>query len=528
MFALPSLPASKLPKNAGQSEGEQENVSNTTVTKDTGHPPTSSKEVVESQKVKYTPPEWSAIPKSKLWLEVIKNGSIDETIAISKPYMVFGRVPDCDVVLNHQSISRFHAVLQTRADDAVFLFDLESTHSTFLNKSRIPPRQYVVIKPGHHFKFGGSSRMYFLCTNVMDREDEPITQRLVKKAQNASTAEPISVSWGFAEDAQGEPEEDIPSNPKAALEAWLRQHNQDISFSFTEQREGRELVHVAEISINVEGQAVLCSGRGGRKKEAEKEAINDAFRKLKLGQSSEHADIPSTVKKEALAKDDDLDDFFDRTDQGKGSRKRHKAAKTVTTETFDTLLVQYEEIGSQLRALNQELLILRDPTKEMKDTDGDDIDDYLRELQKKDQLKVVKQVESQIADMTTKMSRVLKLLKIADPVKTGLLLTNRKDSVKEVERTSGSEEVASIKVDEEKERRLPLKNISSAAPSPRPPPATFQSLSKVPDRKKRTFTVMRKEVADEQLNTESEEYVDAVKIDNDSANIRRNSSKYGY
>ena len=65
----------------------------------------------------YTVPHWSGEPPSHLQfsLSIIKNGSIiDELELGGKEYLIFGRLPTCDVHLEHPSISRYHAVLQYR------------------------------------------------------------------------------------------------------------------------------------------------------------------------------------------------------------------------------------------------------------------------------------------------------------------------------------------------------------------------------------------------------------------------------
>ena len=44
-------------------------------------------------------------------------GKIVETIKLdAKPFLVFGRLPTCDVPMEHPSLSRFHAVLQYRSE----------------------------------------------------------------------------------------------------------------------------------------------------------------------------------------------------------------------------------------------------------------------------------------------------------------------------------------------------------------------------------------------------------------------------
>lgn len=66
-----------------------------------------------------------------------------------------------DILLDHQSISRQHAVIQFRANPEVaFLYDLGSSHGTFVNKKQIKPKSYHPLKNGDMLRFGVSTRFY--------------------------------------------------------------------------------------------------------------------------------------------------------------------------------------------------------------------------------------------------------------------------------------------------------------------------------------------------------------------------------
>ena len=105
-------------------------------------------------------------------------------------HQVFGRLPVCDVPMDHPSISRYHAVLQCRPIDATaadpnlaadnheeegnplslsstneagfYIYDLNSTHGSFLNKNKLQPRVYYRVRVGQMVRFGGSSRFFVL------------------------------------------------------------------------------------------------------------------------------------------------------------------------------------------------------------------------------------------------------------------------------------------------------------------------------------------------------------------------------
>ena len=139
----------------------------------------------------YTVPHWNSEPPrdQAFSLSVIKNGTIIDELDLSgKAYLVFGRLPNCDVQLEHPSISRYHAVLQYRPasqdkmegegesenhtvfstnphEPGYYVYDLGSTHGTYLNKSRLDQRCYYRVRVGQMLKFGGSSRLFLLEVN---------------------------------------------------------------------------------------------------------------------------------------------------------------------------------------------------------------------------------------------------------------------------------------------------------------------------------------------------------------------------
>ena len=90
---------------------------------------------------RYEQPEWGGVSSVDFSLEVLKDGSIIETIDCrGRDHLLFGRTPNNDVVLEHPSSSRLHAVLQfTDSSEDVFIHDCSSTHGTFVNKRRLKP-----------------------------------------------------------------------------------------------------------------------------------------------------------------------------------------------------------------------------------------------------------------------------------------------------------------------------------------------------------------------------------------------------
>ena len=119
--------------------------------------------------IPYKEPQWGGLCKKPYSFEIIKNGSvIDNYDLTKKSFHVIGRLPSCDHAMEHPSLSRYHAVLQYCAVDndrhtvGWYLYDLDSTHGTTVNKYKVKPRVYQHVKVGHVLKFGGSSRMFIL------------------------------------------------------------------------------------------------------------------------------------------------------------------------------------------------------------------------------------------------------------------------------------------------------------------------------------------------------------------------------
>ncbi|GLD70231.1 kanadaptin [Lates japonicus] len=132
----------------------------------------------------YTEPPWGGrAPDIPYALEILKNGTIVDKVPLThRSFFVVGRLPVCDVSLEHPSISRYHAVIQFRGqageeecvgeERGFYIHDLGSTHGTVVNKNKIPPKTYIRLRVGHVLKFGGSTRLFILQGPEFDEEEE--------------------------------------------------------------------------------------------------------------------------------------------------------------------------------------------------------------------------------------------------------------------------------------------------------------------------------------------------------------------
>ena len=118
-------------------------------------------------------PPWGGIPPQDLnppySMTILKDGTVKDTVDLAnKSRFVFGRNDDCDVRIEHPSCSRYHAVLQYCVVEkdlrkkGFYLYDMGSTHGTYLNKMKIKPKSYNRVRVGYQLKFGGSTRLYII------------------------------------------------------------------------------------------------------------------------------------------------------------------------------------------------------------------------------------------------------------------------------------------------------------------------------------------------------------------------------
>ncbi|XAR51605.1 hypothetical protein NMG60_11006279 [Bertholletia excelsa] len=174
--------------------------------------------------VPYAIPEWSGPPCHNYFLEVLKGGSIIDQLDVHKKgaYM-FGRIDLCDFVLEHPTISRFHAVLQFKRNGGAYLYDLGSTHGTFINKNQVNKKTHTELHVGDVIRFGQSSRLYLFqgpselmppesdlkkIRNIkMQEEMQDMEASLFRAKVEASLAD--GISWGMSEDAIEETEDDV-------------------------------------------------------------------------------------------------------------------------------------------------------------------------------------------------------------------------------------------------------------------------------------------------------------------------------
>ena len=335
--------------------------------------------------IPYKEPPWGGIAPplpengtSLYTLEELKNGRIVSSHPLSKSYQTVGRLPSCDIQLEHPSLSRYHAVLQFKANGSIdkpagfYLYDLDSTHGTFHNKNQCFPKTYYRLRVGHMMKFGGSTRLLILQGPQEDTEVESELsatelkelaaekarkrqEKIMEEKEKIESEETTGISWGIAEDAVEDENEELTlgnlpnpystqpehgnlnlNDPKKTLRGWFEREGYDLEYDCQEigYAKFKCTVKLPIEDENGERTEVLAEATvSGKKKEAVVNCALEACRildKRGLLRSSTHERRAKKSAKKWVENDyydSDEDEFLDRT--GALQAKRQKRMKTV-------------------------------------------------------------------------------------------------------------------------------------------------------------------------------------------------------
>ncbi|KAK7357097.1 hypothetical protein VNO80_16380 [Phaseolus coccineus] len=102
-------------------------------------------------------------------LTVLKNNAVLKNILLvhdgnnEDQTVLIGRHPDCNIVLMHPSVSRFHLrICSNPSSLTLSLVDLASVHGTWVRGMKLEPGVRVELKEGDTFTVGVSTRLYRL------------------------------------------------------------------------------------------------------------------------------------------------------------------------------------------------------------------------------------------------------------------------------------------------------------------------------------------------------------------------------
>ncbi|XP_017689730.1 PREDICTED: kanadaptin [Lepidothrix coronata] len=362
---------------------------------------------------RYEEPAWGSRPPagSGYGLEVLKGGVALGSVRLEDgSWFLVGRLPGCALSLEHPSVSRHHAVLQYRGAGAdpdaagFYVYDLGSTHGTFLNKARVPPRTYCRVRVGHGLRFGGSSRLFLLQGPKEDQESESeltVTElKALRKQQQAklektmlgedsdeedekeekserSQNSDMSCSWGMGEDAEEDEVEENPiavdfqdvqdafymKDPRKALQGFFDREGEELEYEYDDRGHNSWLCRIKLPVDDATGKQLVAEVlHSGKKKEAMIQCALEACRLL---------DARGVLRQEAVSRkrksknwededfyDSDDDTFLDRTGavEKKRLNRMRKAGKIEEKpETYDSLVTKLKEAENELSEITEKL-----------------------------------------------------------------------------------------------------------------------------------------------------------------------------
>jgi len=325
----------------------------------------------------YEVPEWGGPSSADFSLEVLKDGAIVDVVDCrGRGCVTLGRTPDNDVVLEHPSSSRTHAVIQfARGAAEAFVFDNGSTHGTFVNKRRLKARVHAPVFVGDQIRFGQSSRVFVVsgAAELMPEEglsrDERRRLRALETMSEAertkehaeraelekrddATAGRREVNWGMGD------EDDAPSESEAALRLAALDWRDHAGALTDKQEKQKEKIRRKEEKVRAlrleserisakesdstpltQGQRVTLARNESAVEKLEEEiedadeALNESIRASVAGGAGARGAKKKSRRRDALGSDsedaygsDSDDDFYDRTASA-AERRRKKAQK---------------------------------------------------------------------------------------------------------------------------------------------------------------------------------------------------------
>ncbi|XP_046545133.1 kanadaptin-like isoform X2 [Haliotis rubra] len=422
--------------------------------------------------IPYKEPSWSGLCDESYQFEVLKNGSIIDNVDLTKqPFYVFGRLPSCDVTMEHPSLSRYHAVVQFSASDSEkrakgwYLYDLDSTHGTWINKVKVKPKVYNRVRVGHVVKFGGSSRLHILQGPDDDKEEESdlsVTEikeqreRQKKEAEVLHQAELIEeetrmqkekqrledkgCTWGIDEDAEEANEDSpfmpsslIPENehlyiddPKKALKGYFEREGYDLpEYQFVECGQGK---HKCMVELPVDtptGEPVVAEVVvSGKRKDAVVACALEACRLLdKYGElrKSKHE---SHKRKEKNWEDNDFydsdeDTFLDRTGtiEKKRVQRMKKAGKIEDkAETYDSLMTKHTNVSKEIEEIEAKLEKAKADAAAFDNEEVDALDAYMSAIKSGVMdTKTKMKLKRQLIELKQEEQKLRRLVNLAKP-----------------------------------------------------------------------------------------------------------------
>ncbi|CAD8163608.1 unnamed protein product [Paramecium pentaurelia] len=412
----------------------------------------------------YTPPSWSMRPKLPFYLEVLKNGVLIEQKKIDNKamYLIGKNEKICDIVLDNPTISRKHAVLQSKNTNEFYLYDLGSTHGTFVNNVKIPTKLFHKLKPYDQLKFGQSIRMYILRCEDLEKEDANIQEQELQKKLDKRNAKrefktvkehylnllyqnPLyrhmkprkkeeseieGIDWGIDDEQEVyryHQEQEYPLEPELLLQLpglseqlidKINKYSEKLSTYRQQQEELDNLMVKERKNFGLDEQ----SGRNKCDLETKVQELGSELESLEVGLKfvlfGDRVQKINKFEQQAEVSSEEEDEFYDNTLKKKENTQEveqvNKEIKVEkTTESYQQLKKRLEQLIEERDLLNNELLnIQRNEEKEI--DEEDELDNYMKQtaitIAQQERPKLLDKLKS-VIDNLTKVSEQLKFVK---------------------------------------------------------------------------------------------------------------------
>ncbi|XP_042025304.1 kanadaptin-like isoform X1 [Salvia splendens] len=432
----------ELNTNSSISPGNSDQASNSSENPSNGE--TKQEQPNSNSAVPYKIPPWSAPPGHEFFLEVLKDGAIIDRYDVhEKGAYMFGRVDICDFVLEHPTISRFHAVLQFKSDRGVYLYDLGSTHGTFINKNQVKKRIYVDLHVGDVLRFGHSSRLYIfqgpselmppeadlkrLRKAKMQQETKDMEASLLRAKIEASHAD--GISWGMGEDAEEELEDEAEEITWQTYKGQLTEKQEK-----TRDKVIKRLEKIAHMKKEIDAIRAKDIAQGGLTQGQQTQIARNEQRTSQIMEELENLEetlnesiresigakagkLPRGKHKGPMGDDEedymsDDDDFYDRTK--KSSKPKNGESQSV--ETADSLLDKKDALVKQIED-KEKLLADEDKSAAVNEIAeaGDALDAYMSAVSSQLVSDKKGKIQKDLSTLQSELDRIVYLLRIADP-----------------------------------------------------------------------------------------------------------------
>lgn len=409
----------------------------------------------QADPLNYVEPYWSSKPIYPYYIETIREGVLLDVVQLdSKSFFTLGRSPQCDIAIDSPSASRRHAIIQHKDTGAVFIYDLGSTHGTFLNKHIVPPFKYIEMHVGDHIRLGVSSKSFVLGgpEELQPQEGErkgversgvskeEVYRRRVEQVHRLNEERERNkirykhdeggINWGMDPDFDEQPpeadlseDEELPNDLNELLKNSILTDKQksliekcnDLTKKIEKLGKEREVT---------EKKAELGLDELTYKQQKGLDAMADKIAKLKKQEADTRNALKASFgksKKENEGRkfkwdedefNSDDDEFYDRTKQQKKTEAEQSKAE-AEHETYESLKTKLELLLKERQALVSKLM--EKPSSKTQEDEDDPLEQFMASNNVAIQKNKSEKLELRMLELTEEIDKCNSMLRYVTP-----------------------------------------------------------------------------------------------------------------